>query len=59
MAAKQHSSFWSWASDHWFLTFLMGSSAISATVALARIARGIPDPPDPFASSFSNRQDPP
>jgi hypothetical protein len=44
MAAKQHSNFWGWASDHWFLTFLLAGSAISAPAYLIAAIRQ-PAPP--------------
>ena len=38
MAAKQHTNFWGWASDHWFLTFLLAGSALAIPVAFANAA---------------------
>lgn len=51
MAAKQHTTWIGWASDHWFLTFLIASSAISLPVALINAAKPAPPPgPSPFPS---------
>lgn len=54
MAAKQHTTVIGWASDHWFLSFLLVSSAISIPIyafgAVAAIAAPKPGP-TPFPSS--------
>lgn len=33
---RNPNGFWAWASEHWFLTFLLASSAISIPVAIAQ-----------------------
>jgi hypothetical protein len=55
MAAKQHTNFWGWASDHWFLTFLLAGSAIAAPAALISAVRG----PNPAGTTpFPNKPGP-
>jgi hypothetical protein len=41
--------FWAWANKHWFLTFLLASSAIGIPVAIAQamFARQRAAPPSP------------
>jgi hypothetical protein len=49
--AKPHTNVWGWASDHWFLTFLLAWSAIGVPYAIVRAATpklpagGTPFPP--------------
>jgi hypothetical protein len=51
MAAKQHTNFWGWASDHWFLTFLLASSALAIPVYAFGAAAVIAAPKLPPAGS--------
>ncbi len=55
MAAKPHHDFWGWASDHWFLTFLLASSAISLPVYALQAARSPAPVLPPARVSGKNR----
>lgn len=60
MAANDKNGFWGWASNHWFLSFMLASSAIAAPAAIiSAIKGGSSSPPSPAPNPFPPQSPPP